>query len=320
MTDIANWPKDFTEEDHKRAVTFAKLASKTYDWDDNAVVKIGMAFFSGIDDVKNQDFSTPSYRRKGGGGNFIDMIGGSDSGLDYTIFEEIATGNLVLAFRGTEPLSLEDWRHDIKQVLVGERDGQYKAAIALALKMDAKAKASGIKLSFTGHSLGGGLASAAAIATGREAIVFCAAGLSTKTVQDYDWLKHSSNILNVNVQECFVSDWNKEMDDTTIGHISDDIGLDSRQYGPQIWLKSVSDRANFIGIPDHFSIVKTAESVLNHAWQVFTFQLEHKQFAKKKETKRSLPESTEVGVPVAKRARTYASIVSNLKRTEYPSL
>lgn len=98
-----------------------------------------------------------------------------------------------------------------------------------------------------------------------------------RTIQDYNWKEHSKNILNINVQECFVSDWKKEMDDTTIGHISDTVGLDSKQYGPQIWLKSVSDRANFIGIPDTLPIVKTAESVLNHTWHVFTYQLEHKK-------------------------------------------
>lgn len=148
---LSTWPDGLTGEQYKRAVTFAKLASKTYDWDDNMVAKIGMAFFSGIDDVKAQDFSTPNYRRKGGGGNFIDVIGGNDSGLDYTFFEELETRDIVLAFRGTEPLSIEDWQHNIQQVLVGERDGQYAAALALALILDAKAKASGVKLSFTGQ-------------------------------------------------------------------------------------------------------------------------------------------------------------------------
>jgi Protein of unknown function (DUF2974) len=300
---LSDWPTGLDEERYKKALTFAKLTSKTYDWDDNVVAKIGMAFFSGIDDVKAQDFSTPNYRRKGGGGNFIDVVGGSDSGLDYTIFEETTTGDLVLAFRGSEPLSIEDWQHNIQQVLVGERDGQYQAAVALALIMDAKAKAKGVKLSFTGHSLGGGLASAAAIATGREAIVFCAAGLSKKTIADYDWEKNSKNILNINVQGCFVSDLNKEMVDTTLGH-SDLIGLDSRQYGQQVWLESVSERANFIGIPDSLPIVKTAESILNHAWHVFTYQLEHKQFFRKK---RPLLQSALESTPAAKRARTDAA-------------
>ena len=304
-------PACLTQEKYKNALAYAKLASKTYDWDDNQVVKVGLAFFSGIDDIKNQDFTTPNYRRKGSGGNFVDfIIGQDDTGLDYTIYEHRQTGDVVLAFRGTEPLSIEDWKNDIQQVLVGSKDGQYEAAIKLAKALYEKVVTTNKKnLSFTGHSLGGGLATAAALATGGEAIVFCAAGLSTKTINDLGLTttdaENNNNITNFNVRECFVSDWNNQMDDTTLGH---DIlfGLDSKQYGNIYWLNSVSDRADFIFIPDWLPVVKMAKKLLNHAWHVFTYQLEHKNFVitSNNSNKRLSSSSMTFGTPPTKRART----------------
>jgi pimeloyl-ACP methyl ester carboxylesterase len=272
---------------------FARLASKTYDWDDNVVADIGMSFFSGIDDIKRQDFSTPNYRRIGSGGNRIDWWGsaGNDFGLDYTLFQNRETGSVVVAFRGTEPLSLEDWRHDVEQAILGSSE-QYQAAVKLAMEMKERLDAqrqrnddNGTKkqeLYFVGHSLGGGLATAAALATGKEAIVFDAAGVSDETIEDLQLQEkkneNASKVTNFNVTECFVSDWygkKDKMDRTTLGTIGDNV---CRQYGHVFWLQSISERADFKILPDWFPAVKLAESVLNHAWHVFTYQLEHKNF------------------------------------------
>ncbi|MGC3957750.1 MAG: toxin TcdB middle/N-terminal domain-containing protein [Verrucomicrobiota bacterium] len=80
-----------------------------------------------------------------------------------------------LAFRGTQPLSLIDWITNFKQSL-GVRTAQYAYARELGLQIEA---ATGGRVVFTGHSLGGGLAMAAGVACGGRVpvVTFNAAGL-----------------------------------------------------------------------------------------------------------------------------------------------
>lgn len=77
----------------------------------------------------------------------------------------------VLSFAGTN--DRHDWLSNIRQA-VGYEDVQYNEAVALGktAKM-----AFGDALVITGHSLGGGLAATAALATGTFAVTFNAAGL-----------------------------------------------------------------------------------------------------------------------------------------------
>jgi hypothetical protein len=81
-----------------------------------------------------------------------------------------------LAFRGTE-----DW-HDVQANAVqglGFRTSQYEQAVALARRVQ-RALPDGARLILTGHSLGGGLAVAAAHATGADAITFNAASVNAR--------------------------------------------------------------------------------------------------------------------------------------------
>lgn len=82
-------------------------------------------------------------------------------------------GPYLLAFAGTSPTSLANWRANIAQAF-GLGSSQYDQAINLAGDVWQR---TGGNVIFTGHSLGGGLASAAAYATGGRAITFNAAGL-----------------------------------------------------------------------------------------------------------------------------------------------
>lgn len=127
------------------------------------------------------------------------------------------------------------------------------------------------------------MATAAALATGREAIVFDAAGVSLGTIAhikkeyrriyktnvDIDY--NAKKVTNFNVTECFVSDPN-----TPLGLIQETV--DTKQYGKVYWLQSISDRADFIGLPDYLATVKGFESILNHAWHVYTYQMQHKHY------------------------------------------
>jgi Protein of unknown function (DUF2974) len=87
-----------------------------------------------------------------------------------------ADSEFVVAFRGTT--SGGDWASNLRQG-VGLSSDHYRRALYVGSKL---ALASDANVSITGHSLGGGLASAAAIASGRQAATFNSAGLSNATI------------------------------------------------------------------------------------------------------------------------------------------
>lgn len=88
-----------------------------------------------------------------------------------------ADDRFVLAFAGTDPRSLDDWANNGAQ-LVG-LSTQYAEAMGLAIALHHEY---GDRLVLTGHSLGGGLAAASAVATGCPAVTFNAAGVSPVTM------------------------------------------------------------------------------------------------------------------------------------------
>ena len=83
----------------------------------------------------------------------------------------------VYATAGTDPTSLEDWKQNIKQI--SGKSEQYRQSVEAAVKI--KSILRDQELTYLGHSLGGGLASANALKTGDPAITFNAAGLSKQT-------------------------------------------------------------------------------------------------------------------------------------------
>ncbi len=82
------------------------------------------------------------------------------------------------AFAGTDSHSIADIVSDVAQAT--DLPSQYEIAIACARMMAIKYK--GEELTFVGHSLGGGEATAAAMATGKKAITFNPAAVSLSTV------------------------------------------------------------------------------------------------------------------------------------------
>ena len=101
-----------------------------------------------------------------------------------SLYKNGKTGQYVLAFRGTEISNLSDSVTNFVQG-VNLDSAAYGDAIELAENVIADLKKQGVdagKLELVGHSLGGGLASAAAVGNGLKATVFNPAGLSKTTL------------------------------------------------------------------------------------------------------------------------------------------
>lgn len=107
-----------------------------------------------------------------------DDLSPENSSIHAELF--VKDGQYVLAFRGTRPSESQDVVNDVEQGL-GLNSEAYEKAIKLARIL---AFYTDRNLSFTGHSLGGGLASAAAVATGLSATTFNAAGLDVSSIKD----------------------------------------------------------------------------------------------------------------------------------------
>jgi len=102
------------------------------------------------------------------------------NGMNASLYQYNPSGQYVLAFQGTQ--SWSQVGADLTQA-AGMNTPIYNDAIDLATTADL---ATGGAITFTGHSLGGGLASAAALATGANAVTFNSAGLSQGTIDQFN--------------------------------------------------------------------------------------------------------------------------------------
>lgn len=101
----------------------------------------------------------------------------------------------VLAFKGTDITSGDDWYTNITQGVAGTTiKNQYADAIGLA--RDVKSAIGAARLTLVGHSLGGGLAHAAAISVNAPAVTFNVAGLSSITTYLNGGSRFTSSIAN----------------------------------------------------------------------------------------------------------------------------
>lgn len=122
----------------------------------------------------------------------------SNTGFSSALYSvDHGNGNieLVYATQGTNPLDLQDWVNNGQQAL-GQVSAQYTQSVNNAVVLAKWAHDNGYTLSFTGHSLGGGLANANALATGLPATIYNPAGLSNGTISNDPRLNlsNSSNV------------------------------------------------------------------------------------------------------------------------------
>lgn len=102
----------------------------------------------------------------------------SKSGFDAALYRN-NDGLVALAFNGTD--QARDWKSNLRQG-IGLDDVQYDQAIALARQART---AYGDDLVISGHSLGGGLAAAAAMVAETPAVTFNAAGVHDATLERF---------------------------------------------------------------------------------------------------------------------------------------
>ena len=103
-----------------------------------------------------------------------------ESDFNSALYERVMdNGKIEYAYvtQGTNAEKKKDWKNNIAQVINGQ-SAQYTLSLRNAGLIDKALK--GEKLTFVGHSLGGGMASANSLLTGRNAFTFNPAGLSEK--------------------------------------------------------------------------------------------------------------------------------------------
>jgi hypothetical protein len=105
------------------------------------------------------------------------------SGYYSALFRFSGSSDYVLANRGTEINSLRDLATDIYGGM-GYVPKQFEQAVDLAKQLNNAVGRSGGSLSFTGHSLGGGLASAQSMTTGGRGYTFNSMGLPPRVIAE----------------------------------------------------------------------------------------------------------------------------------------
>lgn len=103
-----------------------------------------------------------------------------ETGLKSATFERTLNGKTEYAYAiaGTNPTSVKDWMADLGQAAFGNSN-QYNESVSFSRKLSDQLPDN--EMTFIGYSKGGGQAAAGALATGRNAVTFNAAGLSRAT-------------------------------------------------------------------------------------------------------------------------------------------
>ena len=113
----------------------------------------------------------------------VKITSNARTGFHAVLFKNSRSGQQVLAFAGTQFVTAQDWVNNTRQSM-GLEAAQYTQAIQMGQQlMQEDAEHSAETIAFTGHSLGGGLASATALVTDIPATTFNAAGIHRNTVE-----------------------------------------------------------------------------------------------------------------------------------------
>lgn len=139
-----------------------------------------------------QEFGTEPIPQELSGGwelnNTLDLssltLTDNDSGFNSAVYQKLVNGvyQYMYVTEGTDPISIIDWYNNVRQV--SGNSEQYEISVQNAQLLNSLVGSR--QLYFSGHSLGGGLASVNSLATGRSAFTYNAAGISSSTRNLYD--------------------------------------------------------------------------------------------------------------------------------------
>jgi len=160
------------EAERKQKGPPPSAAQARHDYD---YARLSLAIYSGAMDLRSEV--------KRDGWNTVDAIGGENLFFSYNsmLFRNDQRREMVMVYEGSTPLPshVGDWANNVEQGTGIMAEGwQYERAKREALLAREEARRLNYRLTFTGHSLGGGLATAAALHTNRPAVTFNAAGVN----------------------------------------------------------------------------------------------------------------------------------------------
>ena len=119
----------------------------------------------------------------------------NSAGFSASVYRDTQTGQIAVAYRGSE-ITVSDWVTNLITQPAGI-SSQYSQAVTVGRQAAALGAQLGVEVLQLGHSLGGGLAATAALATGTQAITMNPAGIGWLTASDLNLdLGNAPNLVN----------------------------------------------------------------------------------------------------------------------------
>lgn len=158
--------------------------------------------------------------------NKMSKMDGVINGFSATLYYNEVTGQYVIGCRGSEnptPENFDDWLTNFTQFM-GDPTHQYGSAYTLGRLIMQLNEADRQNIVITGHSLGGGLASAIGSISGCKTITFNAAGLSDKTLEHFAkiYAQDNNETNNKDIDEKEIYDRFKNNQNNITAYYSDD--------------------------------------------------------------------------------------------------
>lgn len=289
--DGSGLPPQMTQVEYEYILDMANLTARIYDnaWD-WMLDRLAPFLLNKLDFVGNssnylnvvRDENVLNYMteaQRSAVTTLLDTYVGGWDGLDAKVYINIHNpGQLVLVFRGTEALNVNDWIADVRQALnifvnsIGSV--QYEKAVNLAVGLKAFTDANSYTMEIAGHSLGGGLAQITGLKTGVKTTCFNAAGLTAATLVEQGIIDSASqpvteemvaNITHINVKNCPLVDTDGQMNDSSPFATCPRYGNADKVY----WL----DHLMFCGGTWNMPL-----RIANHMYHAYVYQLYQKDF------------------------------------------
>ena len=186
----------------------------------------------------------------------VGMLKSDGTGFGAKVFIDEKTGEIIVSFAGTNPLSPKDWWTDARQAMGFETE-QYDKAERIARGLNQSANVDFTKLTFVGHSLGGGLASLAGAITDSKTITFNSAGLHQNTLERAGVTNNIFNNITSYIHKGDILKFIQEDNNSTKRILPDPLG-NPVYYGSDL-------NATILGITPTGKMIRYGNGLLNHS-------------------------------------------------------